>query len=175
MNFSKFRPLFVILVLSISALACFQQSRAELNNGKGARDNPVAPRKYAVTPDFSIAALSVVRRPITAGDIAEPTQEAEPDDLHLEYLKVQFQVKCNLAEEKICNLDEIRPHIQLVSDTGILFDSIETENNDPLLGGEILGGAEKTGWLIFKVPVGMVVTTAVARYEDGEMVFFGLP
>ncbi|HEX3053690.1 MAG TPA: hypothetical protein VHP83_23730 [Aggregatilineaceae bacterium] len=175
MKLSRFRPHLVILLLSIAALACFQQSRSEMNNGKGARDNPVSPRKYAVTSDFSIAALSVVRRPITASEISEATQEASPDDLQFEYLKVQFQVKCNLADEKICDLSEIGTHVQLVSDTGILINPTDMENSDSPLAGEILGDAEKTGWLIFKVPIGMVVTTAVVRYDDGEMLFFALP
>lgn len=49
------------------------------------------------------------------------------------------------------------------------------EIDDPVLEGEILGGAQKTGWLVYKVPVGLAVNEAVAQYGEDLRVFFRLP
>ncbi len=70
-------------------------------------------------------------------------------------MKVQFEILCKKDPEEICNLTELRDSLQVVGGSGVLFPPDYTlEIDDPLLEGEILGGAQKAGWLVFKVPQG---------------------
>jgi hypothetical protein len=162
--------LFVGMMLLAASVACMKQSAAVLNEGKGTRDDPVAARQYAKTDVYDVRVLSAVRPaqlPTPAG------QETEQ-----EYMKVQFGVKCTKAEDEVCNLGELRSDFKVVSKDGILYDpalTVEAPNGDNVLAGEILGGAEQTGWLIYQVPVGVTITEAVVGYGEDMRVFLRLP
>lgn len=162
--------LLVFMMLLAASVACMQQSPEALNEGKGTRDDPVLARQYAKTDVYDVRVLSAVR-PV---QIPTPTDE----DIEVEYMKVQFGVKCTKAAEDICNLDELRSNFKVVSEEGILYDpalTIEPSEGDSILGGEILGEAEQAGWLIYEVPVGINVTEAVVGYGEDMRVFLKLP
>jgi hypothetical protein len=162
--------IFVAVLLLASSMACMQQSAEVLNEGKGTRDDPVAAMKYAKTDAYDVQILSAVR------PAQIPTPAGQKTD-H-EYMKVQFGVKCTRADDQVCNLDEFRVNFKVASEDGILYDpalEIDVPQGDNVLEGEILGGAEQTGWLLYQVPVGVPVTLAVVGYGDDLHVFLKLP
>jgi len=164
--------LLVLALLLAASAACAFSAPDRLNEGKGTRSDPVPARKFAKTTQYDVRALSVVR-PITPPDDALLETD---DDLSSEYMKVQFEVRCTKDAEEICDLTALRDSFQVIGGKGVLFPPDYTfKLEDPILEGEILGGAQKTGWLVFKVPQGLPVTEAVAEYGDDLRVFFQLP
>jgi hypothetical protein len=162
------------MMLAVSALACMQQNAEVLNKGQGTRDDPVAARQYAHTTTYDVRAMNVVR-PMNV----ENTPAALDDNTQSEYMRVQFEIKCSRGTEEICNLDELRAGIKLVGTNGVLYeplsDFVLDDESEPPLAGEILGGAEQSGWVVYQVPVGMSVPQAVAEFGQDQHVFFSLP
>ncbi|NLE50808.1 MAG: hypothetical protein GX613_05320 [Chloroflexi bacterium] len=164
--------LLVLTALLAAGAACALNSPDRLNEGRGTRDNPVPARVFAKTTQYDVRALSVLR-PLP---LETETPSEEQTDLSYEYMKVQFEVRCTRDAEAICNLTELRDNFQLVGGEGVLFPPDYTlEIDDPLLEGEILGGGEKAGWLVYRVPHGLAVTEAVVQYGEDLRVFFRLP
>lgn len=162
---------FVAGILLAAAAACAFNAPDRLNDGRGTRDNPVPARVFAKTPSYEVRALSVLR-PLPVDEAEAP----EGGTTGSEYMKVQFEVLCARDPEEICNLTELRDKFQLVGGEGVLFPPDYTlEIDDPLLEGEILGGAQKPGWLVYRVPNGLPVTEAVVEYGEELRVFFRLP
>jgi len=166
-------PVILVAVMLLAAgTACALTAPDRLNEGRGTRENPVPARTFAKTTQYEIRALSVIR-PVTT-DTSSATDAS--DDRSMEFMKVQFEVLCTKDSEEICNLTELRDNFQLVGSNGVLFPPDYTlEIDDPLLEGEILGGAQKTGWLVYQVPAGLAVNEAVAQYGEDLRVFFRLP
>lgn len=156
----------VVGFLALAVLACSFNSPTTLNNGRGSVDKPVPLQRYARTSDYDVRALSVVR----------PMPEADPGpEADWEYMRVQFQIRCTLGKEKVCNLTELRSQLKLVDDGGIIYDpelSVPVENP---LEGEILGNAEKAGWLAYAVPKGLQVARGMAEYGQDHRLFFFIP
>jgi len=164
--------LLALVMLLVAGAACAFNAPDRLNEGQGTRDKPVPARKFAKTPQYDVRALSVVR-PVT---VTSEGESGKNTDIASEYMKVQFEVRCNKDPEEICNLTELRDSLQVVGGSGVLFPpDYALEIEDPLLEGEILGGAQKTGWLVFKGPQGLSVTEALAQYGEDLRVFFRLP
>jgi hypothetical protein len=153
----------VVGMLALAVLACSFNSPSTLNEGQGTASDPVPLQKYARTSDYDIRALSVVR-PIEEG--------VSTDDSDLEYMRVQFQIRCTKDEDEICDLSELRRDIKLVDKNGIIYDPALTITVDRMLEGQILGGAEKAGWQVYRVPEGLVVGRALAEYGQDHRVFF---
>jgi|GEM_PF-1704597 hypothetical protein len=163
--------LLVAGMMLAAAAACAFNSPDRLNDGRGTRERPVPARVFAKTPQYEVRALSVLR-PVPV----EGQGEGETTDIGTEYMKVQFEVLCSRDPEEICDLTELRDNFQVVGGEGVLFPPDYTlEISDPLLEGEILGGAQKAGWLVYKVPTGLTVTEAVVEYGEGLRLFFRLP
>lgn len=156
----------VLISLTLSTMACALISAEALNDGRGTREDPVPARVYAKTTDYEVRALSVVW-PIA--------NESASTDLQDARLRVQYQVRCGAADREVCRLAEITSNIKLVDATGILYDSMVDADLEKPLDGEILGGAEKTGWLAYQVPRGVEICCAVALYDPDQSVFFDLP
>ncbi len=156
----------VVGLLALAVLACSFNSPTTLNNGRGSADNPVPLQRYARTSDYDVRALSVVR------PMPEATSGADAD---WEYMRVQFQVRCTLSRDKVCNLSELRSQLKLVDVSGIIYDPKLSVTVDNPLEGEILGDAEKAGWLVYAVPKGLQVTRAMAEYGQDHRLFFFIP
>lgn len=156
----------VIAALVFSTVACALSSPETLNDGKGTRENPVPPRTYALTSNYAVRALSVVRDTHN-GDQSSPAEH--------EQIRVQFQIRCEEQEDEVCQLKDIRGHIRLVDANGIVYEPLWSADVDKPLEGEILGSGEKTGWLAYELPRGVDVMFAVADYGEDQRVFFQLP
>ena len=157
----------VIAVLVLAILACSGTPASTLNEGKGTRNDPVLVGKYMVTTTYEIRAQAV-----SYVDTQEPASDAD------EYRKVQFQIKCTKSADDICDLSEIRDSLKLVSTTGIIYDpvpGVKLPPSDKPLQGEILGGAEQVGWLVYEIPIGVEVKLAMAEYDTDRRGFFVLP
>jgi hypothetical protein len=162
---------FVLVWLLAASLACMEQAPEHLNEGRGTRDDPVPARVYAKTTNYEVRAQNAVRP--MAG--ATPTQDEE---FPTEYLKVQFEIKCIRGTDEICDLNEIGPNLTVISDDGVIYEADMTATlpaGDSPLDGEILGGAEQAGWLVYQVPTGIPVTLALAKYGQDQRIFFKLP
>jgi len=158
---------FAFTMLLLGALACSFQTPENLNEGRGTREKPVPAREYAKTTDYDVRAMSVVR-PLA------PDVQPE-DDPESEYLRVQYQIRCTKSESDVCQLASLGRNIQLVDASGILYPPIYNVELEKPLQGEILGDAEQTGWLAYKLPRGVEICCAVSEYGDDMRVFFGLP
>ena len=164
--FQSHYPWLVVLLLGFATMACVLSSPDTLNDGKGTRDNPVPSRTYAHTIDYDVRALSVVWEQQN-GSQASNSQDAQ--------LSVQFQIRCNEAEDEVCRLEEIGRDIRLVDASGILYEPVFSLAIDDPLEGEILGDGEKAGWLAYQLPRGVEILAAVAEYGEEQRVFFQLP
>jgi hypothetical protein len=161
-------PLLVMLLLLLAGAACTLFSAESLNDGKGTRENPVPARVYAKTTSYNVRALSVVWPQVDQAD--QPV-----DDMQTISVRLQVEIQCERADDEICQLEEIGREIKLVDGTGALYDPVDTETVEEPLTGEILGKAEKAGWLLYEVPRGIEIKSAVAEYEQDQRVFFNLP
>jgi len=161
------RPLALVAgFLALAVLACSFNSPTTLNDGRGSADKPVALQRYARTSNYDVRALSVVR----------PMPEASPGpDADWEYMRVQFQVRCTVSRDKVCDLSELRRQLKLVDVNGIIYDPKLSIPVGDSLEGEILGDAEKAGWLAYAVPKGLRVTRAMAEYGQDHRLFFTIP
>jgi hypothetical protein len=167
----QWRGLLVIVMLALAAIACMKQDPELLNEGQGTRDDPVTARQYAHTTTYDVRAMNAVR-PMAV----ENTPAALDDTTQTEYMRVQYEIKCTLHSEEICNLNDVRAGIKLVGTDGVLYEPMSNIIlDDQPLEGEILGGAVQTGWVVYQVPVEVVVTQAVAEYGQDQHVFFNLP
>jgi hypothetical protein len=164
--FQSISPWLVMLLLVLATMACVLSSADMLNDGKGTRKNPVPPRTYAHTFDYDVRALSAV------WEEQNDSQVSSAQDMRL---RVQFQIRCNKAEDEICQLVDIRQHIKLVDTSGIIYEPVFSLNIDDPLEGEILGGGEKAGWLIYQIPQGAEISASIAEYGQEQGVFFQLP
>jgi hypothetical protein len=156
----------VLISLTLSAMACALISAEALNDGKGTREDPVPARVYARTTDYEVRALSVVW--------SNPNDSSSTDPQNAS-MRVQFQIRCDAADREVCPLAEIAGNIKLVDAAGILYDSVLDGDLEKPLEGEILGEAEKTGWLAYQVPRGVEICCVVALYDPELSVFFDLP
>ncbi|WP_119068692.1 hypothetical protein [Aggregatilinea lenta] len=157
----------VIAALVLAILACSGTPASTLNEGKGTRNDPVPVGKYMVTTNYEVRAQAV-----SHVDTEEPSSETD------EYRKVQFLIKCRKSPDDVCDLDQIRENLKLVSVTGIIFDpvpNVDLPPSDKPLGGDILGEAEKAGWLVYEIPIGLDITLGMAEYETDRRGFFVLP
>lgn len=162
---SYWPALLVGMLLVISGMACTVfSSPGALNEGQGTRDDPVAVHIYAKTIEFDVRALSVVWM----------TQSDTDKDLSERTLRVQLQVRCTKADDQICVLEDIGERIKMVDASGILYEPSSNTDENPL-EGEILGGAEKAGWLVYRIPRGVEIASLVAEYGQEQHVFFELP
>lgn len=172
---SRIYPVVVVLMLLISGLACASENAKVLNEGKGTRDDPIAARTYAKASSFDVRALSVIYMSPTENP--SPAPEETPTGVNT--LKIQFEIKCTRGAEESCNLSELRNNLKLVSDDGIIYESIGDNSrlaeSDQPLEGEILGGAEQAGWMLYEIPTGVTVRVAVAEFGEDQRVFFKLP
>jgi hypothetical protein len=157
----------VIAALVLAILACSGTPASTMNEGKGTRNDPVPAGKYMITNKYDVRAQAV-----SYVDTQDPPSETD------EYRKVQFQIKCTKSPDDICDLSEIRDSLKLVSTTGIIYDSVPGVTlppSDKPLQGEILGGAEQVGWLVYEIPIGVEVKLAMAEYDTDRRGFFSLP
>lgn len=160
-------PWLVLIVLVLSTGACMLSSPESLNDGKGTRENPVPPRTYAHTTDeYDVRALNVVWEQEN-GDQENTSEEVR--------LRVQFQIHCTEDANKVCNIEDIKPNIKLADASGILYEPIFPSSIKDPLGGEVLGDGEKAGWLEYRIPRGVEIIAAVAKYGQEQYVFFQLP
>lgn len=167
---SRRRPaLYVGLVtvfLWLATVACSFNSPTTLNDGKGTSDEPVPVQTYARTSDYDVRALSVVR----------PVEELSlPPESDMEYMRVQFQVRCTQGSDEVCDLTELRQDIKLVDNNGVIYEPQLNVGVDNPLEGQILGDAEKAGWLVYAVPQGLEVHRALTEYGQDQRVFFLIP
>lgn len=165
-------PVLAAAMLLISGLACASESATTLNEGKGTRADPVVARKFAKASSFDVRALSVIHL-----SSSTPTPEETPAGI--EVIKVQFEIKCTRGSDEICDLGELRNNLKLVSEDGIIYeaalDGDGLAESDQPLKGEILGGAQQAGWMVYAIPAGVEVKLALAEFGEDELVFFKLP
>lgn len=162
----------VVAALLLAILACSGTPASSLNEGRGTRNDPVPARRYTRTTEYEVRVLTVVR---PSPPDAEAT--AEPSELTHRY-HVQFQVKCRKPPDDICDLDAISDQLKLVSSDGIIYEPMTNpplEESDTELEGRILGGAEKTGWMVYEAPTGVELSLAMAEYGQDRRAFFRLP
>jgi len=159
----------LILMLLLASMACTLFSAESLNDGRGTREKPVPARVYAKTTSYNVRALSLVW--------PQPTEEASQsaDDLQTVRVRLQVQIQCQRKNDQICRLEDIGREIKLVDEAGTLYEPIMAVDLEDPLEGEILGDAEKAGWLAFDVPRGVTISAAVAEYGEDMRVFFKLP
>jgi hypothetical protein len=155
-----------LIFLIPGAMACALISAEALNDGKGTRDVPVPARVYAKTTHYEVRALNVVWSAENDSSSTDPQYAS---------LRVQFQIRCGAADNEVCELAKITGNIKLVDTAGILYDPVFDEDLEKPLEGEILGDAEKTGWVAYQVPRGVEISSVVALYAPDQNVFFDLP
>jgi hypothetical protein len=157
----------VVMLLGLSTLSCAVfSSPGTLNDGKGTREDPVPMQVYAKTIDFDVRALSVVWMDQEAAGKSEPSDQRP--------LRIEIQVRCTKLNDETCDLKNIAQHIKLVDESGILYEPIFSIQLEQPLEGEVLGGAEKAGWLAYQIPRGVDVSSMVAEYGEEQLVFFNL-
>jgi hypothetical protein len=160
-------PALPFLSLVLAATACvFMSSPAELNDGRGTRQQPIPKGIYAKTLDYEVTVLSV--------DSPQQDKDSSGSSQSLT-LRVQFQVRCLKQADQVCQLQEIARHLKLVDEGGILYDPVFVPEIEDPLEGEILGDAVKAGWLVYQIPHGVSITLALAEYGQDQRVFFQLP
>lgn len=160
--------LLVLALLALSTLACSILTSPEaLNDGKGSRENPVPLKEYAKTLDFDVRALTAVWINRGGSESDEDPQEQS--------IRIQLQVRCTKQDDEVCVLEDIRGHVKLVDGSGILYEPGFAIENETPLEGEILGGAEKSGWVMYRMPYGVEVDSLVVEYGDDQRLFFELP
>lgn len=160
-------PWLIVMLLVLASAACVLSSPEVLNDGKGTRDNPIPPKTYAHTLAYDVGAMAAV------WEQQDDSPASASEDVQL--LRVQFQVHCNENEDQVCQLEDIRRDLKLVDASGILYEPVFSLEIEKPLEGEILGGAEKTGWLAFQIPRGVEVVAAIAEYGEDQRVFMRLP
>jgi hypothetical protein len=160
--------LLVLTLLALSTLACSILSSPEaLNDGKGSRENPVPLKEYAKTIDFDVRALSAVWINRGGNESEEDPQEQS--------IRIQLQVRCTKQDDEVCVLEDIRDHVKLVDGSGILYEPGFAVGDEKPLEGEILGEAEKSGWVMYRMPYGVEVASLVVEYGEDQRLFFELP
>jgi hypothetical protein len=158
----------VMLFLALATTACMITSPQTLNDGRGTRENPVPTGLYAHTTNYDVKAIGVLWEQQNDSQSTSSQDTTQP-------LQVQFQIRCNEPEDTVCQLDQIGQKLKLLDVDGVLYDSVYSANLKEPLTGEILGGAEKTGWLAFQIPSGADITAAVAEYGEQQYVVFLIP
>ncbi len=84
-------------------------------------------------------------------------------------------MRCTKPDDEICVLEDIRRHVKLVDGSGILYEPEFSVEGETPLEGEILGQAEKSGWVMYRMPYGVEVASLVVEYGDDQRLFFALP